>query len=336
MSLESSPESTAWRFRLQAVALSQEVLLLAVFIAMISVFSILNPRFLSSAAAANVLQDFSPVMLMAIGQTFVIITGGIDLSVGSILGLSGVVTALIVRAGHARGVSPGQIIAVGLLGGLAVGLAVGLLNGVLVAYGRLAPFIATLSTLGVAAGLTLVITGGVQIAGTPAVVIELGSTPYFEVLTVPVIAVLIITALAWLFLAKARFGRWTYGIGSNSFAARAAGIGIRRHLIKIYVLSGLLAACAGVFVYFRLGAGSPLSGRGGELNSIAAAVIGGISLRGGTGRLSGTILGSLITTTVLSGLIIIGIEPVWQQVVIGALIAAAVGIQGFGATRSAE
>jgi ribose transport system permease protein len=124
-----------------------------------------------------------------------------------------------------------------------------------------------------------------------------------------VIVVFVIIVIAWASLSKTRFGRWTYAIGSNLFAARAAGIDVNTQLIRIYALSGILSALAGAFVYFRLGSGSPLSGRGGELSSIAAAVIGGMNLRGGVGRITGTVMGALIATSVLSGLILIGVEP---------------------------
>jgi ribose transport system permease protein len=333
MTVESSPVEEHRGARIRAILLRQDVLLLVVFIAMIAFFSILNPRFFSAAAAANILQDFSPVMLMAIGQAFVILSGGIDLSVGAVLGLSGVTTAMIIRDQSANGSDPGAAIVMGLLAGVAVGALVGLVNGLLITYGRLAPFIATLATMGAAAGITLVVTGGVQIAGAPRELILLGNTTYLGIFTIPVMVVLVIAALSWLWVSRTRFGRWTYAIGSNSFAARGAGINVRRHLLKIYVISGILAALAGAFVYFRLGSGSPLSGRGGELNAIAAVVVGGIALTGGIGRLSGVILGSLIITAVLSGLIIIGVEPNWQQVVIGALIAVAVGIQGIGSFK---
>jgi ribose transport system permease protein len=146
--------------------------------------------------------------------------------------------------------------------------------------------------------------------------------------------VLAVLAVAWVTLDFTRFGRWTYAIGSNEFAARGAGIGVQRHLVKVYMLSGLLCGLAGAFVYFRLGSGSPTSGQGLELAAIAAAVIGGTSLFGGSGRMSGTVLGSLITTSVLSGLILIGVAPNWQQVVIGVLIAVAVGVQQLNVLRA--
>ncbi|CAK7261184.1 Ribose import permease protein RbsC (plasmid) [Shinella sp. WSC3-e] len=317
--------------RLKATGLRQDVVLLLLFCVMVLAFSLANPRFFSIRAMANILQDFSPVVLMAIGQTFVIASRGIDLSVGSVLGLAGVSMALVIRAANEAGLDPWLAISLGLAVAVGVGVVVGLINGILITYCRLVPFVATLATMGAAAGMSLVLTGGTQIAGAPKEVILLGNATYLGALTVPVIAVFVIIAVSWAFLSRARFGRWTYAIGSNPFAARGAGIDVERHLIKLYLLSGVLAALAGAFVYFRLGSGSPLSGRGGELNAIAAAVIGGVSLLGGTGKLTGVVIGALITTAVLSGLILIGVQPNWQQIVVAALIALAVGIQGLGA-----
>jgi ribose transport system permease protein len=316
---------------LKTVVVRQDVILLLLFCIMIAAFSAANPRFFSIRAMANVLQDFSPVVLMAIGQTFVIASRGIDLSVGSVLGLAGVSMALVIRASNEGGVDPWLAITFGMAAAIGVGVVVGLINGLLITYCRLVPFVATLATMGAAAGMSLVLTGGTQIAGAPKEVILLGNATYLGALTVPVIAVFVIIVLSWAFLSRARFGRWTYAIGSNPFAARGAGISVDRHLIKIYLISGILAALAGAFVYFRLGSGSPLSGRGGELNAIAATVIGGVSLQGGTGKLSGVVVGALITTAVLSGLILIGVQPNWQQIVVAALIALAVGVQGLGA-----
>jgi ribose transport system permease protein len=328
-----SRTASAWKSRAVSAALRQDAVLLGIFVLMVALFSADNPRFFSLPAAANILQDFSPVVLMAVGETFVIVTRGIDISVGSVLGLSGVVMAIVIRALHQAGVDAVPTIAAGLAAAAGVGLLVGLVNGFLITAAKIGPFVATLATMGAAAGMSIVLTGGVQIGGAPREAILLGNVRYFGTLTVPVIVVFVIIAVAWITLSRTLFGRWSYAIGSNFFAARASGIGVERHLLKVYAMSGALSALAGAFVYFRLGSGSPLSGRGGELSAIAAAVIGGIGLQGGTGRLSGTVLGALITTAVISGLILIGVEPNWQQIVVAALIAVAVGLQGLGGRR---
>lgn len=319
---------------LRAVLFRQDTILLGVLVVMVVFFTVMNPLFFSAHAFANILQDWAPVMLLAIGQTYVIVTAGIDLSVGSTLGLSGVSAALAIRSLTESGTSPTVAIALGVLVALATGALVGLVNGLLVVKVRLAPFIATLATMGAGAGLTLVLTRGVQIAGGPREVVTIGSTRFLDVLTAPLVMVLVVLAVAWIVLEQTRFGRWTYAIGSNSFAARAAGITVDRHLVKVYMLSGLMAGMAGLFVYLRLGSGSPTSGQGFELTAIAAVVIGGTSLFGGSGRMTGTVLGALITTAVLSGLILIGVAPYWQRVVVGVLIAAAVGLQQLSAART--
>jgi len=318
---------------LMRLAARQDAILVGIFIVMVAFFSVLNPRFFSTAAAANIMQDFSPIMLMAIGQSFVIIARGIDLSVGATLGLAGVVMALAIRAMNAADFDPALSISLGLLVAVGVGIVVGLANAFLINIVGIAPFIATLVLLGVGTGLSLVLTGGVQIAGAPREILWLANQRYFAILTLPIIITLLITFIAWIYLTFSRFGRWTYAIGSNGFAARGAGINVKNHLTKIYVLSGILSALAGAFVYFRLGgSGSPTSGRGGELSAIAACVIGGIGLFGGSGKLTGTMMGALITTSILSGLILIGVEPNWQQIVVAGLIALAVGAQSLSRT----
>lgn len=319
--------------RVRAVLLRQDSILLVVLIAMVAFFTAMNPLFLSANSLSTILQDWAPVMLLAIGQTYVILTAGIDLSVGSTTGLAGVSGALIVRSLTESGTGAALAITVGVVAALAVGVTVGAINGLLITRVNLAPFIATLATMGAGAGMTLVLTGGVQIAGGPRAVIDIGSTDVLGILTAPLIAVIVILAIAWIALSQTQFGRWTYAIGSNDFAARGAGIGVKRHLMKVYMLSGLMGGFAGLFLYFRLGSGSPTSGLGAELTAIAAVVIGGTSLFGGSGKMSGTMLGALITTAVLSGLILIGVAPAWQQVVVGILIAVAVAAQQLNISR---
>jgi len=325
------------RLMLMRLLQRQDVILVGIFIVMVAFFSTLNPRFFSTAVAANIGQDFAPIMLMAIGQSFVIIARGIDLSVGSTLGLAGVVMALAIRAMEGAGFDPALSIPLGLLVAIGVGVMVGLANAFLINIVGIAPFIATLVLLGVGAGLSLVLTGGVQVAGGPRAISWLANQRYFAILTWPLIVTLLITLIAWIYLEFSRFGRWTYAIGSNGFAARGAGINVKAHLTKIYVLSGVLSALAGAFVYFRLGgSGSPLSGRGDELSAIAACVIGGIGLFGGSGKLSGTMMGALMTTSILSGLILIGVQPNWQQIVVAMLIAVAVGAQSLSRGRGRQ
>jgi ribose transport system permease protein len=265
---------------------------------------------------------------MAVGETFVILSGGIDLSVGSTVGLSGVFAALAMRSMTQSGQGENFTILVGTLIAMAVGLVIGLINAFLITKARMVPFVATLATLGAARGLCIVTTGGGPVGEGPEKAITY-SVPWFGPFNTPTLIIVVIVAVCGLFMHKAKFGRYTYAIGSNSFAARSAGINVKFHLAKVYVLSGVLSGLAGMYLYIRLGSGSPSSGASGELMAIAAVVIGGASLSGGVGRMSGTVLGSLILTTVTSGLIIIGVAPNWNQVVVAILIAGAVFIQGF-------
>ena len=323
------------RSRLLGIVSNQQVLLLIVWLAMIGLFTALNRIFFSVDVAGNVLLDWGPVVLIALAETFVVVSGGIDLSVGAVIGLSGVVAAYVMQDMTTKGQGQWPTLLVGLVVALAVGAIVGLTNALLINKARLVPFIATLATLGAAGGLSIVLTGGSPIGGGPPNAIEL-SVPWFGPFSTPVLIVVVIVVLCWLALHKARLGRYTYAIGSNSFAARAAGINVQRHLTKVYVLSGVLSSLAGIFLYLRLGSGAPTSGAGMELDAIAAVVIGGAALSGGVGKVTGTVLGALILTTVTSGLIIIGVAPNWKQVVVAVLIAVAVAVQGFRRNEGAS
>jgi ribose transport system permease protein len=302
---------------------NQQVILFAVWVAMVVFFTSRNSIFFSSDVFANVLLDWGPVVLIAAGQTFVIISGGIDLSVGSAIGFSGVIGAFAMKDLTTAGHGESFTLLVGTLVCLGVGAGVGVVNALLINKAKLVPFIATLATLGACAGLNIVMTNGAPIAGGPPKAILL-SNSWIGPFSKPIVLVILLVVVLGLFLHVARFGRYTFAIGSNAFAARAAGISVPRHLTKVYMLSGALAGLAGMFFYLRLGSGAPTSGDGAELDAIAAVVIGGASLSGGVGRLSGTVLGALILTTVTSGLIIIGVAPNWKKVVVAILIAAAV------------
>jgi ribose transport system permease protein len=307
---------------------NQQILLLTVLVVMVAFFTSRNSVFFSNAVFGNILSDWSPVVLIAIGETFVIISGGIDLSVGSTVGVSGVVGALTMESMTNHNLGQNFTLFVGLLATVGVGLLVGIINALMITKARVVPFIATLVTMGAGAGLSIVFTGGDPIAGGPAKAISL-SVPDFGPFSRPGLVVVVVISALGLILHKARFGRYTYAIGSNNFAARAAGINVNRHLAKIYILSSVLASLAGYYFYLRLGSGAPTSGQGGELQAIAAVVIGGAALSGGVGNFFGTVLGALILTTVTSGLIIINVAANWDQVAVAILIAAAVLLQQY-------
>ena len=327
----SSAEDSSLSKRLKALFGNQQVILLLVLLAMIAFFTSRNSIFFSVDVAGNVLLDWGPIVLIAVGETFVIISGGIDLSVGATAGIAGIMAAYVMQDMTTAGQGETITLLVGTLVCALSGAAVGLLNAVLINRGRIVPFIATLATLSIAGGSAVAFTGGAPIAGGPPNAINL-SVPWLGPFSTPGLIVVAIVVVSGLYLHKSRFGRYTYAIGSNPFAARAAGINVKRHLAKIYILSGVLAGLAGMFFYLRLASGAPTSGAGGELVAIAAVVIGGASLAGGVGRMTGTVLGSLILTTVTSGLIIIGVAPNWNRVVVGVMIAAAACIQSLRTT----
>jgi ribose transport system permease protein len=308
--------------RLRALVDNQQFILTAFMVVLIAFFSLKNTQFFSPSVMENVLNDWSPIVLIAIGATFVVIAGGIDLSVGANIAMSGVVAALLMRrltlAGHGANVT----MLLGVLVAMGAGAVVGLVNALLINKGKLVPFVATLATLGVCKGLAVVWTGGGPVGDAPSNTIPL-TISRFGPFSIAILVVFVIVAVAAVALHLTRFGRYTFAVGSNSFAARAAGINVQRHLTKVYVLSGTLAGLAGIIYYLRLQSGSPSTGIGRELDAIAAVVIGGVILTGGVGRIMGAALGTLVLSTVASGLVIIGVPANYRDVVVGVLIALA-------------
>lgn len=304
---------------------AQELLLGATLLVLVVLFSILGQGFLSQINITGIGQSASETGLLAIAETYVIVTGGIDLSVGAILGLAGVVGARVMAL-HLGG-SLAVDVAAGTLVALLVGAAAGLGNGLMVVRMHLTPFVATLAMLGIAGGLTLVLTDGLTVGGTPAVVAVIGNQVFWGYLTGPIAITVAAFLIGALFLHYSRFGRWAFAIGSNRSAAHDVGIPVGRHLIKVYMLAGVVSGLAGVIDLMRLGTASPLSGTNSELTAIAAVVIGGASLFGGVATMTGTLLGTLVLSVVLSGLVLTGMQPFWETVVTGILIAAAVGVQ---------
>jgi ribose transport system permease protein len=271
----------------------------------------------------NIAADASGLLIIAVGMTFVIITAGIDLSVGSVLVFSGVIAAKVMLAIGGEGW--GAIVA-GLAAGLLAGLAWGVVNGVLVTKARVPPLIVTLGTLGMALGSALLITGGIDVRGVPLQLTttigigQLAGVPYVVIIAAAVTAVGAVT------LSMTRFGRYTYAIGSNAEAARRAGIDVDRHLIKVYALSGLLAGMAGMVSLARF-ATTTIGGHSTDnLAAIAAVVLGGTSLFGGIGTVLGTVVGVFIPAILQNGFVILGVQPFWQQVAVGAVLIVAVYI----------
>jgi ribose transport system permease protein len=284
-------------------------------VGLVVVLSIVAPTFLSAQNLVNIGVQAAVVAVLALGSTFVVISGGIDLSVGSVAALSAMVGAW-------SSVEVGLPGPVALLLGLATGVAAGLVNGALVSYGRLPAFIATLAMLSVARGLTLVVSQGTPLT-TPDVISFLGSN-LGQYLPLPLMIMLGLFGLTALILARTYSGRAMYAIGGNSEAALLSGINVHRQRLVSYVLSGLFAAVAGMMLAGRLSSAGPQAAIGYELDAIAAVVIGGASLSGGVGSASGTLIGALVLAVLRNGLNQLQVSPFWQQVVIGVVIALAV------------
>ncbi|GAA3997608.1 hypothetical protein GCM10022247_17090 [Allokutzneria multivorans] len=284
-------------------------------VVLVVALSIMAPTFLTPQNLLNVGVQAAVVAVLAFGQTFVIVSGGIDLSVGSVAALSGMVAAWsFTEAGL-----PGWL---ALVAGLVTGLAAGLVNGVMVSYGRLPAFIATLAMLSVARGLTLVVSDGTP-KSTPEEITALGST-IGDYLPVPLLVMLLVFGLTGIILTRTYAGRTMYAIGGNADAARLSGINVRRSTLVVYGLAGVFAAVAGLLLAGRLASAGPQAAVGYELDAIAAVVIGGASLSGGVGRATGTFVGALVLAVLRNGLNQLQVTPFWQQVVIGVVIALAV------------
>ena len=286
-----------------------------VVVLMALVISTMSPYFLTVGNLSNLLKQVAIIAVLAGGQTLVILSGGIDLSVGSILALSAVTVGFLIEHGH----SP----IVATFAGVAVGTLCGFVNGVVITKGRIAPFIATLGMMGVARGLSLVITKGVS---------YMVLVPFFDFigngtvlgLPVPIVFVLVVFALLHVLLRRTVFGRHTYAIGGNEHVSRLEGIRVDRHKVMIYTISGFLAAIAALIMIGRLASTPPHVAKGAELEAIAAVIIGGTSFTGGVGRVETTLIGALIMAMITNALNLLGISSFWQQVFIGIVIIAAV------------
>jgi len=275
----------------------------------------LTPHFLTLSNLLNVVQQTSINAIVAAGMTFVIISGGIDLSVGSIVALSGVALGTLLQGGYPP--------AVALAAALAAGIACGLLNGAFVSIGRLPPFIATLGMMSVARGAALVFTEGRPVSGFDEGFrwLATGSVGFVPA---PVLVMLIVYVVAHFVLTRTTFGRYVYAIGGNEEATRLSGIAVRFHKTAVYGVSGLMSAVAAIVLTARLNSAQPIAGMMYELDAIAATVIGGTSLMGGEGSLGGTLIGALIMGVLRNGLNLLGVSSFLQQIVIGGVIVGAV------------
>ena len=290
------------------------------FFSLIALFvflSIASPYFLTATNLSSVVRQTAVINIMALGMTLIIVSGGIDLSVGAILAFAGVLGAMAMAGG--------QSVYVGILVALLAGLAWGFLNGLFTTWLRIPPFIVTLGTLGIARGVTLIISGGLPVTNLPKELAYLGEG---TLLGVPVaLVVLIVCALVThVILHKTKLGRYTYAIGSNTHAAVYAGIPVKAYTVAVYAISGMLCGLASMIECSRLMTGQPTAGQGYELQVIAAVVIGGGSLTGGEGSVIGTLIGAFIMGLLANGSDLLGINPYLQQAIIGGIIILAVAL----------
>jgi ribose transport system permease protein len=294
-----------------------------ILVGLILVFSVLEPdSFVDSANARNIATDAAVLLVLATGMTFVIITAGIDLSVGAVLVFSGVVSA---RAMNAVGGDNWGVIILGLVVAMAAGAGWGLVNGFLVAKAKIPPFIVTLGTLGISLGAALVITGGVDEREVPfKLITTIGTGRAFDQIPWLVIIAFAVAIVFGVVLALTRFGRYTYAVGSNEEAARRAGIAVDRHLMKVYGLAGTLAGLAGFLSLARFSTTTIGGHDTDNLQAIAAVVIGGTSLFGGIGTMLGSVFGVFIPAVLQNGFVIVGVQPFWQQIAVGAVLIGAV------------
>ncbi|WP_324716545.1 ABC transporter permease [Carboxydochorda subterranea] len=299
----------------------QEVGILAILLVMSALLAIRAPQFLTSTNIFNVLRAFSWIAIAAFGEALVIITAGIDLSVGSVMAVAGLASAMMLTAGHSTTLA--------VVAGLLTGLFVGAVNGALISWGRLAPFIATLGTMSIARGFAYGLTGGWPVRGLPASFNFLGQYdlpvgPWKVPL--PVIFMLLLAVMAHFFLNRSVWGYRIYAVGGNEQASALAGVNVRRIKLLVYSLSGLLAGVGGILMTARLGVAAPTAGLGYELDVIAAAVIGGTSLMGGEGTILGVLIGAAIMQVIRNGLVLMGFPAYWQPAAIGAVIIVAIMI----------
>ena len=285
------------------------------------VMALLNDNFLTFSNLINIARQVSVIAIAAVGMTIVIIIGGIDLSVGSILAFAGVVATM------AYANIESAVVAV--LVGIAVGAAVGFFNGFVTAKGMIAGFITTLATMSAIRGLGFIITDGIPISATNPNFTFIG-TGYLLGIPVPVIIMVIVLLLGSYLMNRTRFGRYIYAIGGNEQTSRWSGLKVDRIKIYVYTLSGLLTGLAGVILSARLASGQPFAGQGFELDVIAAVIVGGASLAGGKGNVSGTIIGVLLIGVLSNGLTLLNVDSYYQMVIKGGIIILAVLIDSLG------
>lgn len=295
---------------------------LMALVALCVIMTILKPRFISPINIRNVFRLASINGLLAVGMTFVCLTGGIDLSVGAVMGCAGMYSAYFAQ--NSMNLPWG----VAVLVGLGMGLIIGIFNGVCIAYLKVPAFVGTLGSMSIAKGLTYILTEAKPIPNLADSFKKIGGGMVAGFLPIPIIIFIIILAICFMLLYKTRYGRYVVAVGGNAKAARVSGINVKRITASVYILSGMLAALAGIITTARVTSGVTSTGEGYETDAIAMVVIGGTSLSGGKGRLWGTIVGILLIQCLTNGLDMAGVTAYYQMVIKGFVVIAAVMLDG--------
>lgn len=300
-----------------------------VFIVLVIILMILSPNaFAKPRNLINVVKQASINGVLACGMMFVIIAGGIDLSAGSVVALSGVVAAYLAQM-------QGIPIILPILGALGTGALIGLINGFGAAYAELPPFIITLATMSIVRGAALILSGGSPVFGLQEQFEGIAGISVANVIPILVLYFLLIAVFSGFILNKTVFGRHVYAIGGNSITAKVSGINVKSMLLRVYIICGVFSGIAGLLIASRTMQGSPTVGVGYEMDAIAAVVIGGVSMSGGSGKWYGTIIGALLLALISNGLDILGVSSNFQQIIKGIIIAVAVYLDLRGKKTSA-
>ena len=297
---------------MKSIKLGRESGIVVALVMMIIVFSLIDPIYLSSNNIVDIVKQSTINGLLGIGITLAIITGGIDLSIGSTFAI------VIVSVGKllVSGVNPFLAFAVGII----LGFSLGIVNGILVAKVKLQPFIATLGTMSIYRGVAYIITGGWPVLDIPENFRKALDGDIFGVIPSSVVLLFVVGIIIWIILKYTRFGNYIYALGSNEEATKLSGVNVDFNKMMAYAICGVGAALAGMVLLARLGTGEPTAGQGYELNAIAAAAVGGTSLMGGKGTMLGTILGTILLSALRVGLIVVGVDSFWQYIATGIII----------------
>jgi ribose transport system permease protein len=318
-----APAIERWRRLYEAIGFLPILLLLV-----IAVLALFVPHFLAVQNVFNVLRSSSYLMILAVGQMLVLIVGGFDLSVGAVVALTSVTSALVMAGlKPTLGDEPGMIITLGVAAGLASGLVVGLVNGLCVAFLRVSPFMVTLGTASIATGFALLLTNGIPVYGMPTgYVDDFGRGLWFQLPTAVYLAITIVI-LVWVMQNFTRMGRYIYAIGGNLQAAIVSGVRVRTILILCYVICSLLASVSGLALTAQIGSGQAVINAQLTLESIAAAVIAGVSLRGGVGRVEMVALGAVFLLILTDAMDLLKIDPRIQTIFLGIIVVVAVAVE---------